>query len=280
MMNSFRRQLYSFYRKNGRSLPWRPPVLPIVRGVVDPYRIMVSEIMLQQTQVPRVIVKYPEFLKQFPTVRALAAASLKDVLRVWQGMGYNRRALYLQRAAAAIVSEHGGRVPRSIDALKALPGIGYNTACSIMAFAFNEPVVFIETNIRSVFIHHFFEGRAGIRDEEILSILTKTLDRNNPRQFYAALMDYGTMLKKAEGNPSRRSAHHVKQSRFEGSDRQLRGTVIATLAGAVGAMSRTRLRKVCRGVEHDRFERVVDSLVRDGLVATRGDNLFLQGDKT
>ncbi len=194
--------------------------------------------MLQQTQVARVIPKYKAFLKKFPTLQKLAKAKTLDVLKLWSGLGYNRRALYLKRAAEAIVYDHHGKFPKDVETLESLPGIGAYTARAITTFTWNEPNVFIETNIRSVFIHEF-SPKAGtsskkskkisttkIRDREILLLVEKTLDRTDPRQWYWALMDYGAMLKTSHPNPSRKSAHYAKQSKFEGSNRQIRGALV------------------------------------------------------
>jgi len=185
--------------------------------------------MLQQTQVDRVVQKYEEFIACFPDFNSLAKAPLRNILQAWQGMGYNRRALYLKKTAEEVAGKFNGRMPGTVEALTGLPGIGRNTACSIAAFAFNKPVVFIETNIRSVFIHFFFSDRTDVHDREILPLVEKVLDAENPRQWYSALMDYGVMLKKTHPNPSRKSAHHQKQSKFEGSNRQVRGMIIRIL---------------------------------------------------
>jgi A/G-specific adenine glycosylase len=221
----FKHTILDYYAKSGRhSLPWRQ--------TRDPYRIMVSEIMLQQTQVPRVITKYQEFLKLFPTAATLAKAKTLDVLKAWQGLGYNRRALALKRAAEAVVREHGGKFPRTLGELIELPGVGPATAGGILAYAFGIPTAFIETNIRAVFIHHFFPGKSGskktakIHDRDIMPLIEETLDRKNPRDWYYALMDYGVHLKQTLPNPSRRSRHHAKQSRFEGSNREVRSKIL------------------------------------------------------
>ena len=219
---AFRQRLYRWYARHGRSLPWR--------RTHNPYRILVSEVMLQQTQVDRVLPFYGHFLKDFPTVRALARAPQSAVLRSWQGLGYNRRALLLHRAAKAIAARHEGRVPREEEALRALPGIGSYTARAILAFAFDRPVVLIETNIRSVFIHEFFPGRRRVADREILPLIEQTVDRRRPRRWYSALMDYGSALKREVENPSRQSAHHARQLPFRGSMRELRGTILALAA--------------------------------------------------
>ncbi len=217
----FRNVIYSYYRQHGRTMPWRE--------TRDPYRILVSEIMLQQTQVDRVVGKYEAFLEAFPDFRALAHAPLEAVLRKWQGLGYNRRALALKTTAVRIVEEFEGILPLSPDVLKTLPGIGSATASAICAFAFNIPVVFIETNIRTVFIHFFFSDNHRVSDRAILPLVTRTLDRDNPREWYYALMDYGAMLKKKGETAYRKSAGYRKQPGFQGSRRQARGRILKLL---------------------------------------------------
>ncbi len=217
----FQQRIYAHYRKNKRVLPWR--------RTHDPYKILLSELMLQQTQVKRVIEKYREFLRRFPSIESMASAPLRAILEAWQGLGYNRRALALKRLATIVVDHYGGRIPRTIEVLKALPGVGAATAGAVCAFAFDKPVVFIETNIRSVFIHFFFRDREAVKDSDILPLLAQTLDAKRPRDWYYALMDYGAMLKERQTNPNRRSAHYTKQSPFEGSLRQVRGMILRTL---------------------------------------------------
>ncbi len=211
----------SHYRIHKRNLPWRK--------ATNPYHILVSEIMLQQTQVLRVIEKYGQFIKTFPTIKILAAAPLGNILRVWQGLGYNRRALWLKKIAQQVTQAHRGVIPENIETLDSLPGIGRTTASSICTFAFNQPTVFIETNIRSVFIHCFLRNKAAISDGQIITLIKQTLDRRNPRRWYWALMDYGTFIKENNINPNRKSAHYRRQSTFPGSDRQLRGQIIRAL---------------------------------------------------
>ncbi len=217
----FTETVWRYYESHKRSFAWR--------SNVDPYRVVVSEIMLQQTQTHRVEKKFDQFITAFPNFESLARAPLRDVLAQWQGLGYNRRGLALQKIAHIVVTEHGGVLPASPEILVTFPGIGKATAASICAFAFNMPTVFIETNIRSVFIQFFFSGRTEVKDAEIFPLVEKTVDKKNPREWYYALMDYGVMLKKNLPNPSRRSAHHVQQSKFEGSDRQIRGMIVKML---------------------------------------------------
>lgn len=186
--------------------------------------------MLQQTQVSRVLKKYPEFIRKFPDVQMLARVPLRSILQVWQGMGYNRRAKALYELAHAVMKQYGGKIPHDETALSELPGVGPATAGAVMAYAWNKPAVFIETNIRRVFTHHFFPKRKKIRDEEILKLVAATVPKINPREWYWALMDYGTYLAATVPNPNRRSKHYTKQTRFEGSQRQLRGKLLKFFA--------------------------------------------------
>lgn len=255
-IRTFQAQIWAFYERSGRQgLPWRK--------TKNPYKILVSEVMLQQTQVSRVLEKYPVFLKAFPTVRSLAEAPLSDVLRAWQGMGYNRRALALKRAAEKIVTELKGKIPRERHELEALPGIGSYTASAVRAFAFNEPEVFIETNIRRIFIHHFFNNKKEVADKEILPSVEATLDPKNPREWYYALMDYGAHLPKiAQKNPNTQSKHYVKQSTFKGSLRELRGKIIRAMDEKTTTLA--LLKRVC---ENDpRTKEALDALIKDKLV--------------
>jgi A/G-specific adenine glycosylase len=262
----FHQTIWAYYKENKRDLPWR--------RTRDPYKILVSEIMLQQTQALRVVSKYDSFIKKFPTTRALAAAKLSDVLQEWQGLGYNRRAIFLKRCAEVIEKDFAGKFPRDFKTLCALPGIGPATAGDIMAFAWNEPVVVIETNIRSVFIHFFFaeKGEAAgevkkVHDKEILPLIEKTLDRENPREWYWALFDYGAYLKKT-ANPSQRSVHHAKQSRFEGSFRQKRAAVLRAILAGTGTEKKIQ---DSFNYKSDELAKVLTSLEKDGFIKkTRG----------
>lgn len=218
----FKECIWNFYRTNQREFVWR--------YCENPYWILISEIMLQQTQTQRVSIKFPEFIAQFPTIYDLAHASLHDVLKEWQGLGYNRRGQYLHKTAQLIFEQHNGIVPSIPAVLETFPGIGKATAASIVAFAYNKPTVFIETNIRSVFIHYFFSGSCEpISDAQLMPLIEKSVDVDDPRSWYYALMDYGVYLKKQIKNPNHASAHYTKQSRFEGSNRQIRGAIIRLL---------------------------------------------------
>lgn len=240
----FRKIILDWFAKNGRhDLPWRLPALKLRRdGTTDPYKVLVSEVMLQQTQVDRVVGYYKAFLKAFPTVQKLAEASPSEVLMVWKGLGYNRRALYLKRAAEMIMFEYCGRFPRDVADIEKLPGVGHYTTRAVSVFAFNNPEVFIETNIRRVFIHTFFPERKEVSDQELIPIIHRALYKKNPRLWYNALMDYGALALGGIANPNRRSRHYTKQSRFEGSRRYARAKILdALLKGS--ALSQTELQK-------------------------------------
>ncbi len=260
---SFQQTVWQFYEAHGRQdLPWR---LPAPDGSFDPYHIMVSEIMLQQTQVPRVIPKYHDFLAMFPTIEDLAAASLGDVLRVWNGLGYNRRAKFLWQAAQVLSSQYNGVFPNEPKALVALPGIGVNTAGAILAYAYNLPAVFIETNIRTVFIHHFFADQLDVEDKEITVLVRETLDKKRPREWYWALMDYGSYVKQTVGNKSRTSKAYVKQLAFKGSNRQLRGALIRAL------LDRPQTdQELHAAFADERLDGTLAQLVSEGLVQEQG----------
>lgn len=252
----FREVVLTYYRRNRRNFPWRE--------TEDPYHILVSEYMLQQTQTERVLPKYALFLDRFPTIDLLAGASLKDVLLVWQGLGYNRRARYLHEAAHIVVEKFSGRLPSDPTLLLTLPGIGPGTAGAITAFAYNVPSLFIETNIRRVFIHFFFPDKERVHDREIYPLIERTLDTRNPRQWYYALMDYGVYLRGLFANPNRRSAHYARQPRFENSNRQVRGAVVRELLFGSRTVSELARRT---GNDERRIEQVLEQLVEEGMVA-------------
>ncbi len=254
----FRRTILFHYDQAGRhNLPWRK--------TRDPYKILVSEIMLQQTQVDRVTPKYLAFVKRFPNVASLAAAPFAEVLGLWSGLGYNRRALFLHRAAKAVVADFEGTMPKDRESLLSLPGVGPYTASAVATFAYDHPQVFIETNIRSVFIHAFFPNDGAVSDRDILVYIERALPADHFRQWYWALMDYGAYIKKAFGNPSRKSAHHAKQSPFEGSLRKIRGALIRTITKR-RRMSREELIATCGQEERARVELALSGLEKDGLV--------------
>jgi A/G-specific adenine glycosylase len=259
-VRAFRKKIYTYYRKHGRDLPWRK--------TLNPYHILVSEIMLQQTQVERVLKKYDQFIEAFPDFPSLARASLRKLITVWQGMGYNRRALALRSLAQTLMNEHHGKLPSDPVDLIALPGIGRYTAGAVAAFAFNQPVLFIDTNIRRVFIHTFLHDRVNIKDEDILPLIQQTIDASDPRTWYNALMDYGAMLKREQINPNRRSAHYQRQSPFENSNRQIRGRILKVLVEE-SPLTRSQIMKKS-GMDPERVKLNLVELSNEGFIRKQG----------
>jgi A/G-specific adenine glycosylase len=237
----FRDSVYAYYERAGRVFPWREEL--------SPWGVLVSEFMLQQTQTERVVAYWKRWMQLWPTPEALARASLEDALREWSGLGYNRRGRYVKECAGLIAGKYGGKVPGTPRELLPLPGIGPYTAGAIACFAYNYPAVFIETNIRAAMIHFFFQDRETVEDREIIPILEEVLDRENPRKWYWALMDYGAALKKITVNPNRKSAHYTLQSPFEGSFRQLRGSLIKSLLSQGPASAERLIQRTGMGAE-------------------------------
>jgi A/G-specific adenine glycosylase len=256
-ITEFRDTIYAYYEKEGRVFPWRKNI--------KPWAVLVSEFMLQQTQTDRVVQYWNRWMELWPKPENLAAAPMETVLREWSGLGYNRRAKYLLSCAEIITKEYRGRVPKTPPELRKLPGIGDYCSGAIACFGYNYPAVFIETNIRAAVIHFFFQDHGVVSDGEIYPVLEEALDRENPRRWYYALMDYGAALKKVTVNPNRKSAHYATQSRFEGSFRQKRGAVIRFLAFNGPASAELLSRKT--GIEAGDIYRVVDSLEKDLMVA-------------
>jgi A/G-specific adenine glycosylase len=260
-VRAFQNLIYAYFLEHGRKLPWRE--------THDPYHILVSEIMLQQTQVERVLEKYDVFIRAFPDFHALAQASLQEILGVWQGLGYNRRAIALKRTAEIVVALYNSTLPSQPDTLMKLPGIGNYTASAIAAFAFEQPTIFIETNIRTVFIHFFFHNQSEIRDSEILPLIEQTLDTTRPRTWYSALMDYGVMLKQQHLNPSRKSAHYHKQTPFKGSSRELRGRILRALTRETSLSEREFMQTF--KMEPKKLESVLIQLQEEGFIKKSGN---------
>jgi A/G-specific adenine glycosylase len=271
-VSEFMTIVWEYYRASGRSMPWRNPETD---GSFDPYKIMVSEIMLQQTQVPRVIDKFNQCIRSFPNVASLADASLGDILRVWQGLGYNRRAKYVHQAAQKIMTDFGGVFPTDIPSLTSLPGVGINTAGAIMTYAYNKPVIFIETNIRTVLIHHFFADQEVVSDAQMIPILRECVgslegesSTHSYREWYWAMMDYGAYLKRTVGNKSRSSSIYTKQSTFSGSRRQVRGSVLRILAEKP-----VTIKELLRLIDDERLASVLDDLEAERMIKQE-DNCY------
>lgn len=256
----FRELVWDEARARYRDMPWRD----------EPsfYHVLVSEVMLQQTQVSRALVKFAEFMKTFPTIEDLAAASLADVLRVWAGLGYNRRAKFLWQAARQVVA--GGQ-PKTAKELEQLSGVGKNTAGAIMNYVYQTPTPFIETNIRTVYIHHFFADSFDVTDKELFAVVESTMDREQPRQWFWALMDYGSYLKSTQGGRLAQSKHYKKQSPLKGSVREVRGQIIRELTKH--PLSDTKLREAVNA--DARFEIALAGLINDMLVGRTDSNYHL-----
>ncbi len=261
-----------------RDLPWR--------RTRDPYAILVSEIMLQQTQVARVLVRYEDWLADFPTLDALAAAPLEAVLRAWQGLGYNRRAIALKRTAEQVVAATApapATLPSDELALRALPGIGPATASGIRAFAFDLPGVYLETNVRTVVLHELFADRDGVADREIVPLLVDALEVAGrrgiaPREWYYALLDYGAHLKRTVPNPSRRSSHHIRQSAFAGSVRQKRAWLLRSVMASPGEPTESHVVGLAQA-EKAAGREAPDSAVADGILEALETEGFLRCDE-
>lgn len=265
--NEFRNIIYSYYHSNGRDFPFRKTRVP--------YRILVSEIMLQQTQTSRVVQKYEEFINRYPDFESLKEAELGGLLTVWKGLGYNRRAKSLRETAGIVCERYNGKLPGDPEILETFPGIGPATACSIAAFAYNIPTVFVEVNIRRVFIHFFFGDRKEIADREIIPFVEYTLDRERPRDWYYALTDYGVMLKSLYPDLAKRSSSYAKQAPFEGSNRQMRGRILGLAAEKKNfTIPELAGRFTCA---EEAAEKAAEELRREGFLRKKGEIYTLTG---
>lgn len=263
LLEAFKGAVWHYYKHHKREFAWR--------STTDPYQIVVSEIMLQQTQTYRVKEKFLSFTQRFVTFEELACASTAQVLQEWVGLGYNRRALALHAIAQKVVQDFEGQLPDDPVILQTFRGLGPATAASIVAFAFNKPTLFIETNIRTVFLHAFFQDSDEVHDKQLMPLIEASVCRANPREWYYALMDCGVLLKQLYPNPSRKSRHHTIQSKFEGSVRQIRGGIVKHLAVHKKA-SRTQLRALFEGRQQEVDTCLID-LLKEGFLKM-DDNFF------
>ena len=253
---AFRHDVWAHFHANRREMPWR--------DVDDPYAVLVSEVMLQQTQVARVLPAYERWMEAFPDVRTLAGAPLPAVLERWQGLGYNRRALRLKRTAQDLVTRWEGRVPKDVRILRALPGVGPVTAAAIVNYAFRTPTPFIETNVRAVYLDRFFPEAERVPDRALRPIVEATWDLEDPRGWGYALMDLGVHIKQRRANPSRRSSAHRRQSAFEGSRRQTRARLLRAVLGEPGLA--TEAYAEAAGVAPDRGLELLEELRSEGFL--------------
>lgn len=268
-IQSFITKIYNFYHANKREFAWRSDITP--------YKIVVSEIMLQQTQTSRVTQKFDEWITKFPDFATLARASDIAVLAAWQGLGYNKRGLALKKIAQLVIQEHNGQLPADPHVLQTFPSIGPNTAGSICAFAFNMPIPFIETNIRTVFTHEFFAKQELIHDKELMPLIQATVPASDARNWYYALMDYGVYLKKEHGTINAKSVHYAKQSRFEGSARQIRGLVIKvlTLRGHIEEEELFEIIATTLPKNRHNAHKIISTLIKEKIVKQNKTILFL-----
>ena len=272
-ISHFQRIILEWGRDNRRDMPWR--------NTHDPYKILVSEVMLQQTQVSRVLPKYEEFLREFPTLEALAAASQRSLLRIWQGLGYWNRALRLRDAARVIVNGLEGKFPRDPATLMTLPGVGPYTSGAVACFAFGSAEPFLDTNIRRVYLFFFFPGEDDVPDSRIMEIARKAVWAEDPREWGYALFDYGaTELRDRAIN--RRSRHYSRQGAFEGSFRSFRTQALRhVLTQENTSLSRAELEDflaqgLATGDHPYTPQDVLDALIDDGLLRlTSDDRVFI-----
>lgn len=245
-----------------RDMPWRQPLF-------DPYKILLSEIMLQQTQVSRVVDKYNMFLAMYPTIHDLAYAPLSDILRMWSGLGYNRRAKYLHDSVQSLKTI---KTKWTYDQLVACKGIGPNTAKAVLTYSYNRPEVFIETNIRTVILYYFYKDTpTTIADAQIMQTVASLIDTKNPRVWYWAVMDLGAYLKQTNNSLLHKTHTYKKQSVFEGSNRQLRGQIIKLL-GTHHSLSLDDLQK---HINDSRLSTTLHSLQNEGLIAQASEGYYL-----
>jgi A/G-specific adenine glycosylase len=254
---TFLQTILGFYEGHGRQFIWRE--------TSDPYRILLSEVMLQQTQTSRVIPKYELFLSLWPTLKDLAGVALDELLYHWKGLGYNRRALNLRRSAIAS-REWDWNLPTKQTELLSLPGVGKATAAAIGAFSYRERTIYLETNIRRVLLHCFYPDQEGVKDKELELLLGRLVQLvEDPKAWYYALMDFGVLLKHLLPNANTRSAHYTKQAKFENSNRQIRGQLIHLLSDT-GAKEQQQVTTLLSHFEEERVLYCLGQLEKEGFV--------------
>jgi len=253
-ITQFQSNVLSFYKTHRRDLPWRK--------TTDPYKILISELMLQQTQVSRVIKYYEKWIKRWPTIDSLVHASRRDVLKAWMGLGYNTRGINLHRAAQKIVNDYDGDMLEAMKNHEEIPGVGKYTSRAVQIFATNVNLVTVDTNIRRIFIHefHLFED---VSDRELWLLAERCLPKGLSRVWHNALMDYGALFLTAQKT---RVKSKTKQSRFEGSDRQIRAQILRQLLER--SLSLSDLQKILE-VEQNRLQQILGKMVQGNLIAAK-----------
>ncbi len=264
----FQKKVFGYYGKKRRHLPWR--------NTTDPYAILISEIMLQQTQVDRVIAFYERWLKKWPTIKKLAKAPRVEVLQAWIGLGYNSRAKNLHETAKIVSEKFDGDVLRAIPRFKELPGIGPYTSAAVRIFSANEDIVTVDTNIRRIFIHEF-GLKDSISDKELWTLAEKCLPKGKSREWHNALMDYGATLLTARKTGIKPK---TTQSKFDGSDRQVRARVLKVmLADAKKKFTLEELCKSAGAIPKKRLRKIVDGMINGKLVVKSGSSFTLHNGK-
>jgi A/G-specific adenine glycosylase len=259
-VTQFQNKILQYYKKNGRDLPWR--------NTTDAYNILISELMLQQTQVSRVIDYYTTWLKTWPTIQHLAQANFKDVLQAWMGLGYNTRGINLHKASKIIVQHYNADVIAAMDEYKKIPGVGKYTSQAVKIFSTNADIVTVDTNIRRIFIHEF-DLSQDISDSELWSIAQHCLPKGKSRQWHNALMDYGAMYltsKKTGISPK------TKQSTFEGSDRQIRAQILRDLLNTP-----LTIHDLTQHYDHttDRLLKILEKMKKQGIIKKEKEKYLL-----
>lgn len=263
-ISKFRTKIRKFYRQHGRELPFRM--------IDDSYKVTVSEIMLQQTQVDRVIPKYNNWIHKFPNWQSLAQASNKEILTYWSGLGYNRRAIYLKNIAQILVEEYNGKMPEDINTLQSFPGIGKYTSYAILIFAFGKRLATVDTNIRKVLLHEF-NLSADISDKEIQTLAEIVLPQTKIKEWHYALMDYAKTLPK-EIHIKYQTKY--KQSKFEGSIRQIRGEIIRQLTKNK-FVTINEISINLKRTEND-IKKAIETLQYENIITLKKNKIYLNND--
>lgn len=270
-ISQFQEKILTWYSHNKRDLPWRPPSLKLRKdGTRDPYKILVSEVMSQQTQLSRVIPKYEAWMVRFPTISELAATPVSEVLRLWSGLGYNRRALNFQKASQVIVNDYQGEFPRRLDELVRLPGLGKYTASAVLCFAFNEQIPVIDTNIRKVITHEFFQG--VLPEEKVIEkVALQILPLGKAYEWNQALMDYSALAMKGKKIPV------PKQSHFLTSNRYYRGQIIKILLQLheISLLGLEDFFNDHNPIERERLVEILESMQKEGLIVMKDKKISL-----
>ncbi len=261
-IEALQENVFSYYRSHRRVLPWRE--------TTDPYAILVSEFMLQQTQVGRVLSYYGKWLKRWSSPEALAKAELRDVLQAWQGLGYNRRGQNLYKTARVIMSEFRGDVLAAVEEYRRLPGVGEYTSSAVQVFSANRNIPAVDTNIRRILIAHFRLDE-NISRKDLASVAFRCIPKGRSREWHNALMDYGSQVMTAKKSGVKPLG---KQGAFEGSDRQIRSRILRFLLSHPGGVSKAELLSHLKGIEHARIADITEKMLAEKLIICHNKSRF------